>query len=198
MELSSDEFWTGFFDKLSRGVCSHGTYISKGFLCCNYKGKEFIYWIDNSKDPADVYRDVTTILSDSLNLCSHKEKLSRRAEFRTAGLDLEQDNHAWENVKRKKIKELFIEKFVIVNMRKYNLPLPTARKLLSHISTAIIFKKIKVSDIHFENDCIERIEGVEFRDGEVRLSKDLAYDSQFYFSTPPEKHKKKICDLWDR
>ena len=42
----NDTFWRETFEELSYGNCYQGSYINKGFLCSNIKGKEFIYLIE--------------------------------------------------------------------------------------------------------------------------------------------------------
>ena len=44
-EFSKDNFWKFIFEDLAYGNCPYGTYIVKNYICCNYKGKEFMYTI---------------------------------------------------------------------------------------------------------------------------------------------------------
>ena len=46
-----DIFWKYVFEDLAYGRSPYGTYITKNFMCCNYKGKEFSYKIEVTKQP---------------------------------------------------------------------------------------------------------------------------------------------------
>ena len=43
---ADDTFWENIFEDLAYGKAPYGTYISKDFLCCGYKKKEFSYKIE--------------------------------------------------------------------------------------------------------------------------------------------------------
>jgi hypothetical protein len=53
----NDTFWKETFEELSYGICFQGSYINKGFICSNVKGKEFTYkFID--KEPEKIYNSI--------------------------------------------------------------------------------------------------------------------------------------------
>ena len=59
----NDTFWKETFEELSYGICFQGSYINKGFICSNVKGKEFTYkFID--KEPEKIYNDITKLFKD--------------------------------------------------------------------------------------------------------------------------------------
>ena len=45
-QFTDDKFWENVFEDLAYGKTPYGTYISKDFLCCSYKKKEFSYKIE--------------------------------------------------------------------------------------------------------------------------------------------------------
>jgi hypothetical protein len=45
-QYADDIFWENVFEDLAYGKPPYGTYISKGFLCCSFKNKEFSYKIE--------------------------------------------------------------------------------------------------------------------------------------------------------
>ena len=47
-QYTTDIFWENVFEDLSYGKTPYGTYITKDFLCCNYKEKEFSYKIEKN------------------------------------------------------------------------------------------------------------------------------------------------------
>ena len=48
-KYTDDIFWKFVFEDLAYGKTPYGIYLTKNFLCCNYKGKEFSYKIDSKK-----------------------------------------------------------------------------------------------------------------------------------------------------
>ena len=70
--FTKDNFWKDTFENLSYSICPNGCYISKGFLCSNVKGKEFVYkFID--KDVEQIYKDIYKLLKEKLNIMSKNE-----------------------------------------------------------------------------------------------------------------------------
>ena len=76
-QFTDDKFWENVFEDLAYGKTPYGTYISKDFLCCSYKKKEFSYKIEK-KLPKDVYNDVYDLLTNKLGLLSPLEKSKKR------------------------------------------------------------------------------------------------------------------------
>ena len=62
IQYITDSFWVNIFEDLAYGITPYGSYISKSFLCCNYKDKEFSYKIER-KEPEQLYNDVLFLLS---------------------------------------------------------------------------------------------------------------------------------------
>ena len=48
-QFTNDPFWQNIFEELAYGKTSYGIYISKNFICCNQKRKEFSYKIENKE-----------------------------------------------------------------------------------------------------------------------------------------------------
>ena len=150
VQFTDDIFWKTVFIDLAYGKTPYGTYISKDFLCCGYKNKEFSYKIEK-KDPEKIYTEVYSLLLNKLGLLSQKEKLKKRSDFNIMEDDMKEVNQKWVNIRKKNTKDLLIEKYVIDMKNKYFLSLKQTRYLLSIIFIAMIFKNITSKDIYFEN-----------------------------------------------
>ena len=77
-KYTDDNFWKFIFEDLAYGKSPYGTYITKNFLCCNYKGKEFSYKIDLNKESKILYDEIFNILHNKFGLLSQKDKLKCR------------------------------------------------------------------------------------------------------------------------
>ena len=73
-QYTNDIFWENIFEDLAYGKTPYGTYISKDFLCCNYKDKEFSYKIEK-KPSNQLYSDIYGLLHKKLGLLSQRDKI---------------------------------------------------------------------------------------------------------------------------
>ena len=171
-QFTDDKFWENVFEDLAYGKTPYGTYISKDFLCCSYKKKEFSYKIEK-KLPKDVYNDVYDLLTNKLGLLSPLEKSKKRKIFKDIEEDITESRKNWNDIKKKNIKELLIELYVTRMKNKHSLTLKQARYLLSIIFVGMIFKVITNKDVHYENGKIEHIDGIEISQKKIDVKKDL-------------------------
>ncbi len=196
-QYTEDDFWKEIFEDLAFGKCSYGTYISKGFLSCNYKGKEFSYKIDNNKDPELLYTEVYTLLTKKLGVLSKKDKIQKRIEFYKTEQNIKDSRHKWVNIKKKNLKDLLIEQYVISMKKKYSLTIQQSRYLLSIIFIAIVFKVIGLKDIEYNDGQITNINGIEFTKQQIILKREL-YNIKLEFSQEIIMDKRLMSENWDK
>ena len=158
-------FWEDIFANLAFGEPPCGTYFSKNFLCCSLEQKEFNYKIEN-KDSETLYKEVFSLLRNRLGIFSHQEKVEKINDIKN-----------WNDIKKKKIKELLIELYVSRMRTKYSLSIKQARYLLSTILIAMVFKVITVNDIDYSNGRINKIEGINFSKKQVIITRNLSFTS---------------------
>ena len=79
-QYAENTFWENIFENLAYGKTPYGTFISKDFLCCNYKKKEFSYKIER-KCSKLLYQEVYNILTKKLGLMSTQEKITKQKEI---------------------------------------------------------------------------------------------------------------------
>lgn len=194
-QYATDTFWKYIFEDLAYGRTPYGTYITKHFICCNYKGKEFSYKIDITKQPEQLYNELYDILSNKFGLLSTQDKHVLRSKFEKTR-DAVPETDDWSKIKRKNIKQLLIENFVIRVKRKYNLNIVDAKNILSHIVIGQILKTIDNSDIQFVNGKIISISGFTFSKGSYKIPENLFdIDNIPIQSVQP---KKKLSDSWEK
>ena len=131
-QYSNDIFWENIFEDLAYGKTPYGTYISKGFLCCNYKDKEFSYKIEQ-KDSEQLYNDIYLLLAKKLGLLSHQDKLNKKIDFQNIEDEIKEGRKNWNSIKKKNSKDLLIENYVITMKNKYFLSMKQSKYLLSII-----------------------------------------------------------------
>ena len=171
-QYSNDIFWENIFEDLAYGKTPYGTYISKGFLCCNYKDKEFSYKMEQ-KDSEQLYNDIYLLLAKKLGLLSQRDKIKKKIDFFNIEEELKEGRKNWSSIRKKNIKDLLIENYVIDMKNKYLLSLKQSQYLLSIIFIGMIFKVISVKDIHYENGKIEHIDGIEIKNKQINILRDI-------------------------
>ena len=193
-ELIEDTFWKNVFEDLSYGKCPYGTYISKDFLCCNYKNKEFSYKIE-SKNPKQLYNDIYILFIKKLGLLSHKDKIEKKINFDNIESEIKEYRKSWSNIRKKNIKDLLIENYVIDMKKRYLLTIKQTRNLLSMIFIGMVFKVINVKDIDYEEGIIKNINGISFKNKQVVFEKDM-----YKFDVNPASYviieKNLMSDSW--
>jgi hypothetical protein len=195
-EFSLDTFWSNIFEDLAYAKTPYGTYINKNFLCCSYRNKEFSYKIER-KDPKTLYTDIYNLLTEKLGILSHKEKIKKRADFHKTELRIKETRQEWGNIRKKNIKDLLVERYVIDIKNKYSLSIKQAKYLLSVIFIAIVFKVITSKDIEYNDGKIQNIQGIEFLKKKIIIKRDI-YNIDVNFSPEIFTDKKTMVDNWEK
>lgn len=195
-EFATDTFWVNVFEDLTYGKTPYGTYIHKNFLCCSYKGKEFSYKIER-KDPELLYNDIYSLLTKKLGVLSHKEKINKRVNFHKTESRIKEFSQEWGNIRKKNIKDLLVEIYVIDMKNKHSLSIKQAKYLQSIIFIAFVFKVIVSKDIHYENGKIHKIDGIEFSRKKIHIKRDI-YNIDVNISPEISVDKKVMADNWEK
>ncbi len=168
-ELCDDHFWRSIFEELAYEKTPYGCYISKGFLNCAFKGKEFSYRIVETAQPAAVQAEVLGLLRDRLGVNSSTDKLRRIQDFAKLEEEIKElKNSKWTSIKKKTSKDFIIENFVIEMKAKWKLTDAKTKELLGTLLSGLIFKVYSPKDIHYEDGRIVDIDGIEFFSGGFR------------------------------
>lgn len=166
-KYTDDGFWKQVFEDLAYGKSPYGSYITKGFLCCNYKGKEFSYKIDSS-DSRRLFDEVFELLSKKLGVESSADKSRKIKDFVKVQEEMmEVRNSKWSGIKKKSTRDSIIENFIVEMKKKWNLSDNDARRLNSVINISLLFKTISSKDIEYEEGKIKEISNIFFSEGTV-------------------------------
>ena len=98
---------------------------------------------------------------------------SQKIDFFNIEEELKEGRKNWSNIRKKNIKDLLIENYVIDMKNKYFLSIKQSQYLLSIIFIAMVFKVINVKDIHYENGKIEHIDGIEIKNKKINVLRNI-------------------------
>jgi hypothetical protein len=194
--FTTDTFWENIFEDLAHAKTPYGTYINKNFLCCSYKNKEFNYKIER-KEPQTLYNDIYVLLTQKLGIISHKEKIKKRMDFHKTESRIKKHREEWGNIRKKNIKDLLVERYVIDMKNKHYLSVKQSKYLLSVIFMAIVFKVITSKDINYSDGKIQNIDGIEFTKRNIIIKRNI-YDIDIGFSPEIFLDKKVMADNWEK
>lgn len=159
--LATDSFWETIFEDLAYGRSPLGTYISKDFLCCGYKGKEFSYKIER-KDPQVLYDEIYKLLTEKLGILSRKEKAQKKLSFHEIEKNILDSRQSWNGIRKKNVKDILYEKYALDMKSKYELTFKECKYLLALLMLSITFKIITTKDITYKDNRITEIKGINF------------------------------------
>jgi hypothetical protein len=196
--FATDPFWENVFEDLAYAKPPQGVYISKNFLCCAYKGKEFTYKIER-KDPQVLYNDIYNLLTGKLLLLSCKELHHKKQKFYEIEKGLQEEYQEWSDIRKKTIRDVMIEQYTISMSKKHNLSLKLSKFLLAMIIVSLMFKTISSRDIVFADGKIEHIKGFLFEDGNVICQRPICQTNIPVTEERIEDHHMiTICSLWPK
>jgi hypothetical protein len=194
LQFANDFFWENIFEDLSYGKTPYGTYINKDFLCCNYKDKEFSYKIEK-KEPEQLYKDIIFLLGKKVGILSLKDKNNKQIDFKNIENELKECRKNWSNIRKKNIKDLLIERYVLNMKDRYLLTFKQAQELLSHIFIGLVFKVISVKDIKYSDGVITSIDGITFENKKINMEKNI-YDNEIEFRKCILIDKNEMSENW--
>ena len=198
LEFTTENFWKNIFEDLAYGKPPYGTFISKDFLCCGYKNKEFTYKIEK-KEGIILYNDIYNLLTQKIGILSTKEKNKKKMDFVKLENDIKNSRKTWADIKKKNVKDFLIELYVINMKDKYNLTIVQARCILTIIFIATVFKSIVNKDIVYENGEITKINGFKYNNNTFEFNRDLYNISDVTTLTPEIiLEKKYIIENWPK
>jgi hypothetical protein len=171
-QFADNIFWESIFEDLAYGKTPSGTYISKDFLNCSYRNKEFSYKIER-KDPETIYNDIYKLLTEKLGILSQKEKMQKKILFEEIEKNIKESRTTWLSIRKKNIKDILYERYILEMKKAYNLSNKDCRYLSSLINISMTFKTLSPKDIIYENDKITKIEGIDFEKEKIIFNRPL-------------------------
>jgi hypothetical protein len=134
---------------------------------------------------------------NKLGILSQKEKNKKRVDFHETESKIKKYRQTWGNIRKKNIKDLLVERYVIDMKNKYLLSLKQSKHLLSVIFIAIVFKVIVSKDIQYSDGKIQHIDGIEFTKKNIIIKRNI-YDIEISFSPEIMIDKKLMSENWNK
>ena len=136
------------------------TYITDNQLCCKHNNKTHVLKI-YANMPIRFRHDLHVFLHDTLEIRTSDE-IREMIEHLDGSTEAISQIDSWTAIKKKSIKEIIIDQFVIDMQKKYQLGIRTARDLLADIYVYILFKFIQPVDIKIAGGRIQEISCLSF------------------------------------
>ena len=166
-KYTDDIFWKFVFEDLAYGKTPYGIYLTKNFLCCNYKGKEFSYKIDGKKNTEKLFEEIYDVLHRKFGLLSKHDKVKRKKMFEDTEIEIQDNNKNWKKIRKKSIKQNIIEKYSIKMKKKHKLTNLQMKKIFSIVIIGLIFKTITFDNISYYDGEIREISGISYSNREI-------------------------------
>ena len=160
---------------------------------CKYKDRDFAYRLQ-PKDSATLYNELMDLFKTKLELISYSELLEKQNDVAAF---YSPRNDEWSSIKKKNIKEMYIERFAISQKITHSLTVQQTQHLINVIFLAFIYKIITPSDIFFVNGEIDHINGFEFSEKKIILKRNI-YDIQVNIAPEIVVDRKLLSEEWDK
>lgn len=159
--FTADIYWKQIFEDMAYGITPYGVYIHKGFLCCNFKQKEFMYKLDN-KDAQTMFTDIHVLLKKvGLHSINDKMEMMIRMESENETSQMAK----WNTIKKRSLRDMLIENYVIEMKHRHSLKEKEVKKLYNLIQVGLIFKTVNAKTLTYANGKIEEITLFSFEGG---------------------------------
>lgn len=199
---TDDDFWKYILTNLAYEKCPYGVMIEEPCLVCKFKGSEFNFNFTTVTDHVDMCNSIKSLLQSHLNIESTHDHLCRRQMLSE---DLCYRGVAWSNIKKKSVKDILIENFVLHNKTKFNLSVKQSKATLSSIRLGFQFKRFSSADITYDADKMEIvcIRGIAFKDKKVIVPAADTSVAPHTLTAPPsstdyDDAKVSLWELWEK
>lgn len=196
-KCTNDSFWKSIFEDLAFGVCPCGVFITKNFLCCNYKNKEFSYKINKNKDSNILFKEIYNLLHYKFKLSSKQQQDQFKKEFEEKASNIYSEYNDWNDIKKKTLKSFLLDEYVLSMKNKYKLDDEKTTFLSSIINIGLLFKTITSNDIIFVNSKISEIKHITFKRNKIIIKRNL-YDDHNLSQEVVEPLIKNMSSHWEK
>jgi hypothetical protein len=140
---AKDAFWKRMLQDLAYNDFPWGITIKENMFICSIKNKEFNFKLDDLS-AEELCANIYTLFQTKLNIYSNQDCVTQKNNLDTA-ITME-----WDDIKKKTLKNILIENYVISMKNKYSLSNKQMKKLFCIIMIGLYFKQIKNKDITYD------------------------------------------------
>ena len=126
------------------------------------------------KSDLKMFQDICKLLKEKLNVMSDSDKKVMYLEIQTIKNELNTYKNAdWGSIKKKGLKDILIQNYLIECKKKYEIGDYQIKKLYNLINLGIMLKSIDSTDVIYENGVITDINGINFNKGKYIVTIDI-------------------------
>ena len=196
-QYTLDLFWQQVFEECSRGKFPRGVGMDTTATTIFFRknGKNLISYKLN-QTPEQTCTDLKKLFQEQLGLSSIRDKEEIRAQVDDICTSLQESfNGSWQQIRRKKIKDPIIRRFILDLKAAHGLSDAETMSVAQIIRIGFLFNWILASDIIYENQQILEIQSLHF-DPDTRLFTVDAPHTNFKREYKPKMIK--LSSLWTR
>lgn len=164
-QLTFDPYWHQLFDDCSKGKFPRGSGIDATgkVVHLHSKSGKYIVYKTEGKTPETIFTDLKKLFTEELLLNSKQDRTDIREEIDNICKELQETfTGTWAQIKRKKIKDPIIRRFILDLKRKYELNNYETAEVAQIIKLGFSFNWISNEDVVYENSVITGIENLHF------------------------------------
>ncbi len=195
---AKDTYWENILEDIAYGRAPYHTYITNDNLTSSAKNGEFsINLAVADSSPEELCSKICNTLREKVGIMSRMERIQSKEKFNSHESRLHRSQDNWSMIKKKNLKDLLVENYIVRMKEKHDLSVAEARKALSLIFVAMVFKVITQKDIHYYDGKIHDIEGISFSDKRIILEREI-YNTEKDHSVQLIMEKNLMSSYWDK
>jgi hypothetical protein len=199
-QFTLDPYWQQVFEECSRGKFPRGSGIdSEGkvvyFRNRTSNNRNYVSY-RLKKNPEQIFKDLKRLFQEQLNFKSNRDRQEIRAELDDICKDLQESfTGSWQKIKRKKIKDPIIRRYILDLKEQYDLNDKETAEVAQIIKLGFLFNWIANDQVVYENQRIQEIKTLHFDDEERTFELDEP-NTQSKREYKPKPFK--LSSLWEK
>lgn len=199
-QFTLDPYWKQVFGECSRGRFPRGSGIDSEGKIVYFRNKvntnrNYVSYRIKKK-PEQTFKDLKRLFQEQLDFKSNIDRLEIRAELDDICKDLQESyTGTWQKIKRKKIRDPIIRRFILDLKDKYDLDNKETAEVAQIIKLGFLFNWIANDQVVYQDQHIQDIKTLRF-DPEERTFILEEPNAQYKREYKPKLYK--LSDLWEK
>jgi len=176
-EYTLDQFWKHLFEDCAKGKFPRGSSIDSQGTTVYFKGKQtlntknYISYKMIPNNAPENFKNLKKLFQEHLNYKSNQDRQDLVTEVDDKCNDLKEDyTQDWQNIKRKKVKDPIIRRYILDLKEQYNLSDKETSEVAQILKIGFLFNWISNENVIYNDQKIKDIVILSF-DAEERMFK---------------------------
>lgn len=198
-QYTLDAFWQQVFEDCARGKFPKGCSPDSEGESLNIRSKNSTKSVINYKlteTPEQTFKDLKILFQDQLNIKSMIDREEIRAELDEICKSLQESfSGNWQQIKRKKIKDPIIRRYILDLKERYKLNDRETAEVAQLIKLGFLFNWISNENVIYQDQQIVDIETLQFNE------EDRTFQLEEQITTCAREYKPKLLklsNLWEK